>query len=90
IHYLLRVYRYKFSANPEPRARALQLFQEHKEIVAAIARRDSIAAEHKMRQHIQSGAAYELRREARMAQHTPNTKSSIPRNVERAKQRARP
>ncbi len=51
LYYLLRVYRYKSSTKP---GRAMKALQEHKEIVAALTRRDPEAAEHKMRQHIRT------------------------------------
>jgi DNA-binding GntR family transcriptional regulator len=49
LYYLLRVYRYKSSTKP---GRAMKALREHKEIVAALIRRDPIAAEQKMRQHV--------------------------------------
>lgn len=49
LYYLLRVYRYKSSTMP---GRAKEALQEHKAIVAAIARRDAPAAEQAMRQHL--------------------------------------
>jgi DNA-binding GntR family transcriptional regulator len=55
LYYLLRVYRYKSSTKP---GRAMKALQEHKEIVAAITRRDPEAAEHKMRQHIRNARVY--------------------------------
>jgi DNA-binding GntR family transcriptional regulator len=48
---LLRVYRYKSSTL---RGRARNAFEEHKEIVAALAKRDPELAEQKMRQHIRN------------------------------------
>jgi DNA-binding GntR family transcriptional regulator len=50
LYYLLRVYRYKSSTRP---ACAVSGLQEHKDIVEAIARRDPVMAEQKMRLHIQ-------------------------------------
>src|SRR5581483_1063012 len=55
LYYLLRVYRYKSSTKP---GRAMRALQEHKEIVAALARRDPVAAEQKMRQHIRNARAF--------------------------------
>lgn len=55
LYYLLRVYRYKSSTKP---GRAMKALQEHKEIVAALTRRDPVAAEQKMRQHIRNARAY--------------------------------
>jgi DNA-binding GntR family transcriptional regulator len=55
LYYLLRVYRYKSSTKP---GRAMKALQEHKEIVAALARRDPVASEQKMRQHIRNARMY--------------------------------
>ncbi len=55
LYYLLRVYRYKASTKP---GRAMKALREHKEIVAALARRDPVAAEQKMRQHIANAREY--------------------------------
>jgi len=55
LYYLLRIYRYKSSTKP---GRATKALQEHKEIVAALARRDPAAAEQRMRQHIRNARAY--------------------------------
>jgi DNA-binding GntR family transcriptional regulator len=49
LYYLLRVYRYKSSTKP---GRAKQALREHKDIVAALMRRDPVDAERKMRLHI--------------------------------------
>ena len=51
LYYLLRIYRYKSSTKP---GRAMKALQEHKEIVAALARRDPVAAEQKMRKHLRN------------------------------------
>ena len=51
LYYLLRIYRYKSSTKP---GRAMSALQEHKEIVAALARRDPVAAEQKMRKHLRN------------------------------------
>ena len=55
LYYLLRVYRYKSSTKP---GRAKKALQEHKEIAAALARRDPIAAEQKMRAHLRNARLY--------------------------------
>lgn len=55
LYYLLRVYRYKSSTKP---GRAMKALREHKEIVAALTRRDPVAAEQKMRQHIANARLY--------------------------------
>lgn len=55
LYYLLRVYRYKSSTKP---GRAKQALREHKDIVAALMRRDPVEAERKMRQHIGNARLY--------------------------------
>lgn len=55
LYYLLRVYRYKSSTKP---GRAKQALREHKDIVAALVRRDPVDAEQKMRQHIRNARLY--------------------------------
>jgi DNA-binding GntR family transcriptional regulator len=55
LYYLLRVYRYKSSTNP---GRAMEALKEHREIVAALARRDPGAAEQKMRLHLRKARRY--------------------------------
>jgi DNA-binding GntR family transcriptional regulator len=55
LYYLLRVYRYKSSTKP---GRAMKALREHKEIVAALVRRDPVAAEQKMRQHVSNARQY--------------------------------
>lgn len=55
LYYLLRVYRYKSSTKP---GRAKQALREHKDIVAALMRRDPVDAEQKMRQHIRNARLY--------------------------------
>jgi DNA-binding GntR family transcriptional regulator len=55
LYYLLRVYRYKSSTKP---GRAMKALREHKEIVAALLRRDPVAAEQKMRQHVSNARQY--------------------------------
>jgi DNA-binding GntR family transcriptional regulator len=55
LYYLLRVYRYKSSTKP---GRAMKALREHKEIVAALIRRDPVAAEQKMRQHVSNARLY--------------------------------
>ena len=67
LYYLLRVYRYKSSTKP---GRAKQALREHKDIVAALMRRDPAEAERKMRQHISNARQYveEQMREAAVRQ----------------------
>jgi DNA-binding GntR family transcriptional regulator len=55
LYYLLRVYRYKSSTKP---GRAKQALKEHKDIVAALTRRDAEDAERKMRLHISNARRY--------------------------------
>jgi DNA-binding GntR family transcriptional regulator len=55
LYYLLRVYRYKSSTKP---GRAKQALREHKDIVAALMRRDPLDAERKMRLHIGNARRY--------------------------------
>ena len=55
LYYLLRVYRYKSSTKP---GRAKQALKEHKDIVAALSRRDPEDAEQKMRLHIRNARRY--------------------------------
>jgi len=55
LYYLLRVYRYKSSTKP---GRAKQALKEHKDIVAALMRRDPEDAERKMRLHISNARRY--------------------------------
>jgi len=55
LHYLLRICRYRSSAKP---GRAIQALQEHREIVDALARRDPIAAEQNMREHLRNEHAH--------------------------------
>jgi DNA-binding GntR family transcriptional regulator len=55
LYYLLRVYRYKSSTKP---GRAKQALREHKDIVAALVRRDPVDAEQKMRLHIRNARLY--------------------------------
>jgi DNA-binding GntR family transcriptional regulator len=52
---LLRVHRYKSSVKP---GRARQALREHKDIVVALMRRDSVEAERKMRLHISNARQY--------------------------------
>jgi DNA-binding GntR family transcriptional regulator len=49
LYYLLRVYRYKSSTKP---GRAQEALQEHEAIVSALERRDPVAAELAMREHL--------------------------------------
>ena len=55
LYYLLRAYRYKSSTKP---GRAKQALREHKDIVAALMRRDPVEAERKMRLHIRNARRY--------------------------------
>ncbi|MGY4304508.1 DNA-binding GntR family transcriptional regulator [Bradyrhizobium sp. USDA 4369] len=55
LYYLLRVYRYKSSTKP---GRARLALKEHKDIVAALCRRDPEDAERKMRLHIRNARRY--------------------------------
>lgn len=55
LYYLLRVYRYRSSTKP---GRAKQALREHKDIVAALMRRDPVEAERKMRLHIVNARLY--------------------------------
>ena len=55
LHYLLRVYRHK--ARPKP-GRAAQVLAEHRAIVDALERRDPVAAEAAMRQHLRHARRY--------------------------------
>lgn len=55
LYHLLRIYRYKSSTKP---GRAQQALQEHEAIVAAIAARDSVAAERTMREHLRNARIY--------------------------------
>lgn len=51
LYHLLRIYRYKSSTRP---GRAQEALNEHREIVAALARRDAVAAERAMRTHLRN------------------------------------
>lgn len=51
LYHLLRIYRYKSSTRP---GRAQEALKEHREIVAALARRDAVAAERAMRTHLRN------------------------------------
>ena len=55
LHYLLRVYRHK--ARPKP-GRAAQVLREHRAIVTALERRDPVAAEQAMREHLRHARRY--------------------------------
>lgn len=55
LYYLLRVYRYKSSTKP---GRAKQALKEHKDVVAALMRRNSEDAEQKMRLHIRNARRF--------------------------------
>ncbi|HLZ02893.1 MAG TPA: GntR family transcriptional regulator [Bradyrhizobium sp.] len=55
LYYLLRVYRYKSSTKP---GRAKQALKEHRDVVAALMRRDPQEAERRMRLHIANARRY--------------------------------
>ncbi len=55
LYHLLRIYRYKSSTKP---GRAKQALEEHKQIVAALTRRDPVAAEQTMREHLRNARLY--------------------------------
>jgi DNA-binding GntR family transcriptional regulator len=55
LHYLLRVYRHR--AHPKP-GRAAQVLDEHRAIVDALERRDPLAAERAMREHLRFARQY--------------------------------
>ncbi|MDR2858022.1 MAG: GntR family transcriptional regulator [Novosphingobium sp.] len=55
LYYLLRVYRYKSSTKP---GRAMEALQEHRDIAAALERRDPQAAEQAMREHLRHARRY--------------------------------
>jgi DNA-binding GntR family transcriptional regulator len=55
LYYLLRIYRYKSSTKP---GRAKKALQEHEDIVAAIASRDPVLAEQKMRVHLRNARQF--------------------------------
>jgi DNA-binding GntR family transcriptional regulator len=76
LYYLLRVYRYKSSTKP---GRAKQALREHKDIVAALKRRDPVEAETKMRLHIANARQYveEQVKEAASRPPVPATKPKI-------------
>ena len=75
LYYLLRVYRYKSSTKP---GQAKQVLREHKDIVAALVRRDPVEAEQKMRLHISNARQYveEQMREAADRQQAPPARKS--------------
>ena len=55
LYYLLRLYRRQSSVTPD---RTKQTLREHRDIVAAMTRRDPVEAERKMRLHITSSRLY--------------------------------
>jgi DNA-binding GntR family transcriptional regulator len=86
LYYLLRIYRYKSSTQP---GRAKKALQEHKDIVAAITRRDAAAAEQAMRLHLRNARLIvEEQLDAEKAAHPPESKAALPKNG-RAKDRVR-
>ncbi len=78
LYYLLRVYRYKSSTKA---GRAKRALQEHKDIVAALMRRDPVDAEQKMRQHLRNAREFveEQLREAEAAPKPAPVKTPEPR-----------
>ncbi len=92
LSYLIWGYRYRFGSTAA-RGRWMQALQDHKEIVAALARRDPVAAEQKMREHIRDGRLYmeeQLKAaESGRALDTPEPKSGATRKARPAKKRAR-
>ena len=83
LYYLLRVYRYKSSTKP---GRAKEALQEHKDIVAALLRRDATGAEQKMRQHIRKARSYV---EEQIDAQPAEPKSPAGQKGKRAKERVR-
>lgn len=55
LYHLLRIYRYKSSTKP---GRAVEALQEHRAVVDALLRRDPVAAEQRMRQHLRNARLY--------------------------------
>jgi DNA-binding GntR family transcriptional regulator len=72
LYHLLRIYRYKSSTTP---GRAQQALHEHEAIVAAIARRDAVAAEQTMREHLRHAR---LNVEEQLAAETPPEEAAKP------------
>lgn len=86
LYYLLRIYRYKSSTQP---GRAKKALQEHKDIVAAITRRDAVAAEQAMRLHLRNARLIvEEQLKAEETERPPEAKAAPPKNT-RAKERVR-
>lgn len=76
LYYLLRVYRYKSSTKP---GRAKQALKEHKDVVAALLRRDAEDAERKMRLHISNARRYvEEQIKESTARQVPVERSAVP------------
>ncbi len=92
LSYLIWGYRHRYGSS-HARDRWMKALDDHKEIVAAISRRDPVAAEQKMRQHIRSGRIYmeeQLKAAgADRAQELPEAKTSTPAKVVPAKKRVR-
>lgn len=76
LYHLLRIYRYKSSTKP---GRAQQALQEHEAIVAAIARRDSAAAETAMREHLRAARVYVEEQLAVDADSAPTKPAAAPK-----------
>jgi DNA-binding GntR family transcriptional regulator len=77
LYYLLRVYRYKSSTKP---GRAKLALKEHKDVVAALMRRDPDDAERKMRLHIANARRYveeQLKESSRDAEPAPALASKL-------------
>lgn len=83
LYHLLRIYRYKSSTKP---GRALKALQEHKEIVAALVRRDAVGAEARMREHICNARVYveDLLAAERMAKEQEKDQPNPPAGRRRA------
>lgn len=89
VSYLIWVYRYRYGSATVLRNRWTEALHDHKEIVAALERRDPVAAEQKMRQHIRNGRVY---MEEHMTDGLGNgtrdkSKSGAPHKIEHAKKR---
>jgi DNA-binding GntR family transcriptional regulator len=85
-YFLLRVHRSKSSTT---RSLALQVQEEHKAIVAAIARHDPVAAEEAMRRHIGNARDILNAVGADAAKGSPKARNRKSTNGRRSKQRSR-
>jgi DNA-binding GntR family transcriptional regulator len=93
LSYLIWGYRYRFGATTA-RHRWIKALEDHKEIVAAIARRDPAAAEQRMREHIRDGRIYmeehlTAATEESAQDHTPALESNTRQKVASARKRVR-